>query len=267
MAIDGVIARSVKERSSTIIEGIHLHPAYHEHLKNHDALLVPVLLTVPSRNELRQHLAGRGRRAPSRGAGGYLENIESIWQLQTHLVGEAEEREVPVIPNVHLDETVRRVIEVITDMPISDYFSEKILGPLGMEDTSFTISPAKVDRFAEIYGPDAEGRLVVMDPAIVGEFGEHICFHSTGGGLISTAADYLRFGQLVLNQGELDGVRLLGRKTLELMTMNHIPGELLPISMGEEMPGIGFGLGFSVSMNPADAAVLGSIGNVPAKSS
>jgi len=78
---------------------------------------------------------------------------------------------------------------------------------------------------------------------------------------VSTAADYLRFAQLILNKGELDGVRLLGPKTVELMTTNHLPPDLLPIAMsGEQMPGIGFGLGFSVMMDVALSGWMGSVG-------
>ncbi len=114
-AIDGVVERSVKERASTIIEGIHVHPAFCEHLAHHDAVIVPILLTIPSRDELKKHFARRGQKAPSRGAAGYLENFESIWQLQAHLMEEAACYGVPMIPNIQVEETVLRVMEVITD--------------------------------------------------------------------------------------------------------------------------------------------------------
>ncbi|MEA3411492.1 MAG: cyclic nucleotide-binding domain-containing protein [Pseudomonadota bacterium] len=114
-AMDGVIERSVRERASTIIEGIHVHPAYHEHLSHHDALFVPLLLTNPSQDALKRHFARRGQKAPSRSAGRYLENFTSIWQLQTYLIEEAARRGVPMIPNIQLVDTVRRVMEVITD--------------------------------------------------------------------------------------------------------------------------------------------------------
>jgi CubicO group peptidase (beta-lactamase class C family) len=84
---------------------------------------------------------------------------------------------------------------------------------------------------------------------------------SGGAGLVSTASDYLRFAQFVLNRGELDGVRLLGPRTVELMTSNHLPAALMPIAMGEEqMPGFGFGLGFSVMMDVALSGWMGSVG-------
>jgi len=85
---------------------------------------------------------------------------------------------------------------------------------------------------------------------------------SGGGGLVSTTVDYLRFAQMMLNGGELDGVRLLGRKTVGLMTINHLPDRTLPFSLPNwPHPGYGFGLGFSVVMNLAQTQVLESVGN------
>lgn len=86
-------------------------------------------------------------------------------------------------------------------------------------------------------------------------------FHSGGGGLISTMADYMQFAKLILNKGELDGVRLLGRKTVDLMSANHLPESMLPITLGNSMPGVGFGLGFNHIMNPAAVGIANSTGN------
>jgi CubicO group peptidase (beta-lactamase class C family) len=158
-------------------------------------------------------------------------------------------------------DVVGHVIEVISGMPIADYFEEKILRPLGMKDTSFTTSPEKIDRFAELYGEADEDQLAIIPTSFASDFSDKIRYNSTGAGLISTAADYLRFARLVLNKGELDGVCLLGRKTIDLMTMNHVPLDLMPLVLGDPMLGIGFGLGFSVTMNPAQTANLGSVGN------
>jgi CubicO group peptidase (beta-lactamase class C family) len=80
-------------------------------------------------------------------------------------------------------------------------------------------------------------------------------------GLVSTTTDYLRFYQMLLDGGELDGVRLLGRKTVELMTMNHLPDSMIPIGWPPDiMPGYGFGLGFRVRVDDAQAGLLGSVG-------
>ncbi len=119
VAIDGVIGRSVKERASTIVEGIHIHPAYHEHLAHQDALVVPVLLTIPSEDELKRHFIRRGQQAPTRGASHYLENFQAIWQLQAHLIEEAARYGVAVIPNIRLEKTLQQVMEVITDALIT----------------------------------------------------------------------------------------------------------------------------------------------------
>ena len=114
VAVDGVIARSIKERASTIIEGIHVHPAYHQRLSERHAVIAPVLLTIPSEEGLKQHFVRRGEQSPSRSASRYLENFDSIWQLQAYFVDEAERCGVPVLPNVDLDQTVSRVMEAIT---------------------------------------------------------------------------------------------------------------------------------------------------------
>jgi len=153
------------------------------------------------------------------------------------------------------------VVEVISDMPLADFLDEKILQPLGMKDTAFFVPSAKMERFATIYGQTEKGTLEILDVATAGDYSETVRLHSGGHGLVSTAADYQRFAQMVLNRGELDGVRLLGPKTVKLMTTNHLPPALLPIAMGEEqMPGFGFGLGFSVLIDAAQAGIMASVG-------
>jgi CubicO group peptidase (beta-lactamase class C family) len=157
-------------------------------------------------------------------------------------------------------DVVGYLVEVISDMSLAEFFDEKIFRPLGMEDTSFSVPPDKIDRFAALYGKTEKGALEVIDTATGGNY-FNVCLHSGGHGLVSTTADYLRFAQLVLNKGELDGVRLLGPRIMELMTTNHLPPALMPIAMGEEqMPGFGFGLGFSVMMDIAQSGMLGSVG-------
>jgi len=158
-------------------------------------------------------------------------------------------------------DVVGYLVEVISDMPFADFLDEKILQPLGMKDTAFFVPLTKMERFAEVYGQTERGHLEVLDVATAGDYSETVRLHSGGHGLVSTAADYLRFAQMVLNKGELDGVRLLGPRTVELMTTNHLPPALLPIAMGkEQMPGFGFGLGFSVLIDAAQAGVMASVG-------
>jgi CubicO group peptidase (beta-lactamase class C family) len=157
-------------------------------------------------------------------------------------------------------DVVGYLVEVISDMSLAEFFDEKIFRPLGMEDTSFSVPPDKIDRFATLYGKTEKSALDLIDTATGGNY-FNVRLHSGGHGLVSTMADYLRFAQLVLDKGELDGVRLLGPKTMELMTTNHLPPALIPIAMGEEqMPGFGFGLGFSVMMDVAQSGMMGSVG-------
>jgi CubicO group peptidase (beta-lactamase class C family) len=123
---------------------------------------------------------------------------------------------------------------------------ERIFQPLGMVDTHFNIPQEKVERLAALYRPNAEGKIELMAAP---EYREPGKYFSGAGGLASTAMDYYRFHQMMLNGGELDGVRILGRKTVELMITNHI-GDL-PVWL--KGPGYGFGLGYSVLLDPAKA--------------
>lgn len=163
-------------------------------------------------------------------------------------------------------DVVGYLIEVISGQRLDAYLREHILEPLGMRDTSFAIRDAQVPRFAANYERQADGRLKLIDDPERSQFRE-ASFLSGGGGLVSTIQDYYRFTAMLLNQGELDGIRLLGRKTIELMTMNHLPGgqELTDLAQAgafAETPyaGMGFGLGFSVLQSPARAQILGTPG-------
>jgi CubicO group peptidase (beta-lactamase class C family) len=140
-----------------------------------------------------------------------------------------------------------------------------VLGPLGMADTGFSVAPDKLHRFAANYVRHPKtGALMQFDDPATSRITTHPAVCSGGGGLTSTAADYLRFCAMMLNEGELDGVRLLGRKTVELMTMNHLDGDMAAMGMPRfsesNYAGIGFGLGFSVMLDPARAQIMGSPG-------
>jgi CubicO group peptidase (beta-lactamase class C family) len=151
---------------------------------------------------------------------------------------------------------VGRLIELISDIPLDDYFEEKIFKPLGMVDTAFSVPKDKVDRFASLYGQTETSQL---DEIELEDF-FNVTLYYGGGGLVSTAEDYLQFAKMLLNKGELGSVRLLGRKTLELMCINHLPDSFLPLVIEETYPGIGFGLGFSVLVDIAQAEIMGSLG-------
>jgi CubicO group peptidase (beta-lactamase class C family) len=159
-----------------------------------------------------------------------------------------------------------RLVEVLSGQPFDRFLSERIFTPLEMVDTGFSVTPDQADRLASCYACTPGDPLLEVDPPAASTYLARPRFLSGGGGLVSTASDYFRFAQMLLNGGELDGQRILGRKTVEYMTMNHLPtgGDLA--SMGQRVfsettyEGIGFGLGFSVVLDPVRAAVVGSVG-------
>ena len=157
-----------------------------------------------------------------------------------------------------------RLVEIWSGVPLDTFFAERIFGPLGMRDTGFQVPEGQDDRFASNYlRTDGDG-LALADPAGESRFLAPAVTLSGGGGLVSTAADYLRFLRMLRGRGSLEDARLLGRKSVELMTMNHLPGDLADMGRPRfaEMPfaGIGFGLGVSVMLDPAKARILGSPG-------
>jgi CubicO group peptidase (beta-lactamase class C family) len=158
------------------------------------------------------------------------------------------------------------LIEVISGQRLDAYLDEHVLRPLGMSDTSFVITEDRTQRFAANYQRQRDDRLTVIDDPAKSQYRERT-FFSGGGGLVSTAYDYFRFASMMLNKGELDGIRLLGRKTVELMTMNHLPDgqDLTALAMPGMFTetgyyGVGFGLGFSVMQSPARAMIAGTPG-------
>jgi CubicO group peptidase (beta-lactamase class C family) len=160
-----------------------------------------------------------------------------------------------------------RLVEIISGQRFDDYLQETIFEPLGMRDTGFSVPDDKVDRFAACYRRDASKKLVLTDDPQRSGYRQEPSFLSGGGGLVSTTGDYLRFCQLLLNGGELDGVRILGRKTVELMSANHLPGGqdlqafAQPGGYGEVgFAGMGFGLTVAVAKAPTATQVIGSAG-------
>jgi CubicO group peptidase (beta-lactamase class C family) len=148
------------------------------------------------------------------------------------------------------------LVEVISGQPFDVFLEERIFKPLGMIDTAFHVPEEKLDLFAALYGPAEGGGIEAIDAPAAIRVSKPVSFLSGGGGLVSTAADYMRFAQMLLNKGELDGVRLLGRKTVERMTMNHLSEGLHPFEMKEA----GFGLGLAVITDMTMSASLTSDG-------
>ena len=140
-----------------------------------------------------------------------------------------------------------RLIEVKSGLPLDRFLKERIFKPLDMKDTGFFVPGSKVDRFAANYTTDKKGRLSLRDDPRKSRYLQNPAFLSGGGGLTSTTRDYARFLQMIANGGQLNKTRLLKKKTVALMTRNHVPEKAMPIAFGEqERHGIGFGLGFAV---------------------
>ena len=144
-----------------------------------------------------------------------------------------------------------RVVEVASGQAFDAFVEARILGPLGMDDTAFQVPAEKRGRFMANYAK-VGGRLVVADSPVDGQYTRPPAFPSGGGGLTSTASDYIRFAQMLLEGGSLDGVRILAPETVAKMRTNHLPDALVPIDLGTYIsPGYGFGLGFAVMVDPA----------------
>jgi len=169
------------------------------------------------------------------------------------------------------------VIEIIADQPLRHFLRERIFDPLGMVDTDFYVPPEKRHRLAAMYGVGdlgargmtilhmfsnwQQGILERIDPQESYPVDQPETFARGGHGLFSTAQDYMRFALMLLNGGTLDGTRILGRKTLELMHANHIPPALLPWDIaGIAYPGYGFGLGSRVLMDVGLSGMPGTVG-------
>lgn len=155
------------------------------------------------------------------------------------------------------------VIEQIVGKTLEEFYQERIFKPLGMKDTSFYLPKAKLGRFPACYQPERQGKewkLVIAECPETSEkvTGPKIYFGAGGdmGGILSTVADYARFAQMLLNGGELDGVRILGRKTVELMTASHTGPIIIPMS-GR---GFGFGMGVGVHTGGSWRPIMRSIG-------
>jgi CubicO group peptidase (beta-lactamase class C family) len=156
------------------------------------------------------------------------------------------------------------LVAVISGRPFDEFLRERIVRPLDMADTEFFVPPAKVARFAANYDRGPDGRPRLLEDPETSRFLQPPKAPSGGGGLVGTARDYMRFCQMLLNGGAHGSARLLGRKAVELMTRNHLGGDMA--AMGQprfaesNYHGIGFGLGFSVMLDPAKAQIIGSPG-------
>jgi len=155
------------------------------------------------------------------------------------------------------------LVEVLSGLPLDVYFERNILEPLGMRDTAFHVSPDKLDRFAANYQRRPDKNLELIDDPADSAYAEKPSFFSGGGGLTGTTADYLRFAEMLRSGGKLDGVRIIGSRTLDLMTRNHLADgqDLSSMAIGAfsetAYDGVGFGLGFAMSLDEVATGAMG----------
>jgi len=172
-------------------------------------------------------------------------------------------------------DVIARLIEIISGERLQDFLQQRLFTPLGMVDTGFSIPDEKQSHLATMYGlPDvAISSLSAIGQAAQQGYNERIDMEPThpanntntfargGYGLFSTCSDYMRFAQMQLNRGQLDGIRILSPKIVDLMHMNHVSTSLLPWEVGgSPSPGYGFGLGYRVLLNVAESMMPGSVG-------
>ena len=150
-----------------------------------------------------------------------------------------------------------RVVEVISGKTLGEFLTERLFRPLKMTDTGFVVTDAKRGRLAQPLAtdPDTGKEIKVPDVTVAPKF------ECGGGCAVSTAADYVRFAQMLLNRGSLDGARLLGRKTVEYMTSDHLGASIAPGAAYGPGAGYGFGLGFAVRRDTGVSALNGSAGD------
>lgn len=164
-------------------------------------------------------------------------------------------------------DVIGAVIERVEGKPFAEVLQARIFGPLGMVDTGFKVPADQVHRLTDCYAFHPADKMKLFDEGARSRWAKDRSFHSGGGGLVSTLADYHRFCLMLLGGGTLGGTRIISRKTLELMTANHLVGggDLTQHSVGifseDENAGVGFGLGFAVTLDPAATGIPGSAGD------
>jgi CubicO group peptidase (beta-lactamase class C family) len=188
-----------------------------------------------------------------------LEKVDSLADLVTGLAALPLRREPGTMYEYGFStDILARVVEVVSGQPFDRFLQERILEPLGMTDTSFSVDTTKRDRLAKVYEHGTNGELQPVHSFEFEEIEGQKKFPMGGSGLFSTIEDYSRFGQMLCNGGELDGVRILSRKAFEQMTVDHLGGK--PVTNRTYTEGYGFGLGVAVRINDGLAGTLGTLG-------
>ena len=159
------------------------------------------------------------------------------------------------------------LVEKLSGMSFGEFLRTRLFEPLGMKDTAFWVPPEKIERFATCYQPKAGGGIKVQDDAQKSTYAAPPNLESGGGGLVSTAEDYMRFCRMMLAGGTLDGVQILSPKTVALFSLNHLPGnaELAAMSPAAAFSeagyaGVGFSIGCGVNINVAKTRLPGTLG-------
>jgi CubicO group peptidase (beta-lactamase class C family) len=163
-------------------------------------------------------------------------------------------------------DVVGLIVQRVSGQALDRFLAERIFGPLGMADTAFSVPAAKLDRFGDAWAFQEGKDRVMYDPAAKSAWSVPPRLVAGGAGLVSTTADYHRFCTMLLNGGELEGTRIVSRKTIGLMTANHLPGGADLTEMSRSLfseavnAGQGFGLGFAMNLDPAKTMLPGSKG-------
>jgi CubicO group peptidase (beta-lactamase class C family) len=164
-------------------------------------------------------------------------------------------------------DVIARLVEIMSGRPFDQYLRDEIFVPLGMVDTGYTVPAEKLPRFAANYVRSPDGGMTLFDDPADSSYARPRTLFTGTSGLVSTAADYLRFAEMLRRGGAIDGVRILGSRTVRFMTRNHLPGGVDLASLATESTfsetrydGVGFGLGFYVVLDPMRTQVPGSVG-------
>ncbi len=155
------------------------------------------------------------------------------------------------------------LVEVISGMPFADYVQEHICKPLNMTDTSFVIGTDKLDRLSELYSHNEDGDLVALEAGTfrIRDYTAPTTSPSGGAGLLSSLPDYMNLCKMLINRGQFEGKQILGRKTIDYMTRNHLASEAIPFTAGENhYAGYGFGLMSPVIMDSGQTGYLSADG-------
>jgi CubicO group peptidase (beta-lactamase class C family) len=164
-------------------------------------------------------------------------------------------------------DVIARLVEILSGRRFDEYVRQEILEPLGMVDTGYTVAAEKLPRYAANYSRSPEGGMTLFDDPMNSAYARPKALFTGSSGLISTAADYVRFAEMLRCGGALGGARIVGPRTVQYMTKNHLPGGVDLASIATESSfsetryeGVGFGLGFHVLLDPVRSQVPGSAG-------